>query len=73
MPAVARMEKKTVVGRATVTSWCNGMPSYGMRPPKDHQMKVVVISVPISHTKGAQSYQKQWLSNSHLEVERDGF
>ena len=39
MPAVARMEKMTVMGRATVTSCSNGMPSYGVRPPKDHQMK----------------------------------
>jgi len=39
LPAVARIEKMTVMGRATVTSCSNGMPLFGVRPPKDHQMK----------------------------------
>lgn len=33
MPAVARMEKITVTGIATVTSCSNGTPSYGITPP----------------------------------------
>jgi len=33
MPAVARMEKITVMEIATVTSFSKGTPSYGIRPP----------------------------------------
>jgi len=33
MPPVARMEKMTVMGIATVTSCSKGTPSYGVRPP----------------------------------------
>ena len=34
MPPVARMEKMTVMGIATVTSCSKGTPSFGTRPPE---------------------------------------
>jgi len=34
MPPVARMEKMTVMGIATVTSCSEGTPSFGTRPPE---------------------------------------
>ena len=42
-PAVARMEKMMVSDRATVTSFSNGTPSCGIRPPGMLGMELVLL------------------------------